>query len=343
MPVNRTGDETAEPTITLHVDRPRRYSLWIVPAAMVAYALLKFSIVLGTQNLVLAVVAAAVAYLLGIYLYRGIAELALRRRTLLVIVFGLVAGFLAGALTPAGQIWTVVVEWCTLLAAAWVIGWRARQERSQLRIYLWGLAAIVIGGLVLFVPQWPDMMRLAGVASTDVMSSLEQSLIATGYHADAARDMVEQAGKLADVTIRLMPAATIMNLMAQFSVGFIWFMYDGVTAGAPAGRLRPFCYWKVPFWVTPGLIVIIAGRLLGSETIVLVADNLLAALSIYYCLGGLALTEHSLRRIRLATGVKVLFYILLTLTGLLGYLALVLLGFIDSFADWRNRPSGQSA
>ena len=38
--------------------------------------------------------------------------------------------------------------------------------------------------------------------------------------------------------------------------------------------------------------------------------------------------------------VKVIFYIMLLLSGVLGYVAIVLVGFIDSFADWRkvNEP-----
>ena len=80
--------------------------------------------------------------------------------------------------------------------------------------------------------------------------------------------------------------------------------------------------------------------MVGGETITLVADNVLLAMSIYYCVGGLALLAHGLKRFKLPLFVKVMFYIMLTLSGVLGYIVIVLVGFIDSFADWRkvNEP-----
>ena len=112
-------------------------------------------------------------------------------------------------------------------------------------------------------------------------------------------------------------------------------MRPGPVAGNPI-RLEPFSRWKVPFSVTPVFLVAAVGRLAGGDIITLVADNVLLVLSIYYCVGGLALLEYGLKRFKMPMFVKIVFYIMLTLSGVLGYVAIVLVGFVDSFADWRK-------
>ncbi|MFQ6008511.1 MAG: DUF2232 domain-containing protein, partial [Candidatus Zixiibacteriota bacterium] len=98
----------------------------------------------------------------------------------------------------------------------------------------------------------------------------------------------------------------------------------------------PFIYWKVPFGLTLPLIITILMRLLGGEQLKIIADNVLVILSVYYCIAGLAFMEYHLRKLHLSRLMKVLFYILLFLTQLAGFFIAVLIGFIDSYADWRQ-------
>jgi hypothetical protein len=157
-----------------------------------------------------------------------------------------------------------------------------------------------------------------------------------GYHPDAVESYTAMLLGVSKAVARLVPAMTLMDLVVQFSIGFLWFLWRGLAAERSATLLRPMAQWKVPFALTPLVVAATLGRLLGNDTVILVADNVIMALSLFYCLGGLALITHVLNRLKMPLIVRILFYVMLTLTGLLGYLFTVLLGFLDSFADWRK-------
>jgi len=251
------------------------------------------------------------------------------------LVIGTVSAGIAGALVcSSAHLTEMVIDCGVIVLAGSLVGNRSVSEHRQLRLYLYGLAVVVVGGLAMLVPLWPELIGIAEEMSETVASDLRGNLVATGYHAETADLYVEKAREMMNMTIRILPAATLMNLVVQFSVGFLWFLRRGLPTGA--APLRPFSMWIVPFWLTPALVLIILARVFGGGVLGQAADNVLMILSIYYCVGGLAFIEHLFGKVKVVLGVKVLFYIMLTITGLLGYLAIVLLGFVDSFADWRK-------
>ncbi|MBU0984329.1 MAG: DUF2232 domain-containing protein, partial [candidate division Zixibacteria bacterium] len=136
--------------------------------------------------------------------------------------------------------------------------------------------------------------------------------------------------------IRLVPMAEVMNPVLQFTIGFMWFLAGSSSSLTVCGSLRPFSRWKMPFAFIPVVIVVAVVRLTTLDPWALAADNVLATLSVFYCATGLSLVDHVLSRMKVGLGVKIAFYVLLTISGVLGYLMTALLGFIDSFADWRK-------
>jgi uncharacterized protein YybS (DUF2232 family) len=84
--------------------------------------------------------------------------------------------------------------------------------------------------------------------------------------------------------------------------------------------------------------------LVGGETIQLVADNVLAILAVYYSIAGLTLIEYYMNKLSLPPLLRISFYLMLFVTQFFSFLAaaalfvtLILLGFVDSFADWRSK------
>ena len=314
--------------------------LWPVLAGIVLFPLLQYGVALRSSNLLLVMVSLFAAYLLGIYLYRAITALVCAGRVWPVIASAVGAVAVGAAVCPLEQSQMMMANTAMIPLAAVLVGRRARIDKSQLRLYLVGLATVVLGGLVMFVTQWSDLMRMAQLVGQESVIELKNSMVTLGYHADAAEEYGHQFQQVLSASVRVIPAAMIMNLVTQFSVGFLWFLLRPGPVGLAAGRLQPFKRWKVPFGLTPLLLVAVSGRLVGGETITLAADNILLALSIYYCVGGLALVEHALGRMRMPLVVRVGFYIVLTLIGVIGYVLTELLGFIDSFADWRKVARG---
>jgi len=302
--------------------------------------LLKYTTGQDPSSPFLGILAVAAAFPLGIFLYRGIAGVALRRKTVTLVSVAVVSGIFAAMTCPDDQRVMMLANLGMIVIAAMVVGRQATIEQSQLKLYLLGLAVVVAGSLLMLAPFWSELLQRADQARVEAAESLRSYFSTLGYSQDVIETSLSQFDSMARGVTRLMPVATVMNLVTQYSIGFLWFLWRGVPDGATVGRLRPFNLWKMPFALTPVVIVTILVKLIGGEFLVLVADNLLAALSVFYCVTGLSLAEHFLSRIKLSLFTKVLFYVMLTFSGLIGYFGVVLLGLIDSFADWRKVSEG---
>lgn len=317
----------------------RTLSARLAPVALIVFPWLNFGLVHRIENLPLATLLMTIAYLLGIFVFKSVASAAREGSITLTLGAAVLGGLIGGISCQPEQIWMMTVIWSAMILTGWLVGRRARSEPSGLRLYLWGTAVILVGGLIVLAPQWPELMRVAALASQDMVAKIENVMVTGGYNVDAARIYGEQVQSGMNLAIRLMPAATIMNLVLQFSLGFLWFL-GRPRPGENTLSVRPFTAWKVPFALMPVLLAVVPARLFGGPTLALAADNILLVLSIYYCVGGLALMEHFLHRLKMATGMKILFYIMMVITGLLGYLITVVIGFLDSFADWRRLSTG---
>jgi len=289
-----------------------------------------------TSSLLLGTASISIAYFLGIYLIRGIAIAAAEGRTLLLIIVGAVAAMLGGAVGHPQQLLMIEANLIAIVAAGLVLGRRALVEQSQLRLYLWGLAVTILGGLIMWAPQWAMIMQAFGDSTAEAVVEVKNMLISAGYHEDMAEETVQRVRSVMDTVTKLIPTGTVMNIVTQFSIGFLWFLYRGVPARAAVGDLKPFTLWKAPFGLTPVMIVGILAMQFGGETLNMAGVNVLVALSIFYCVTGLALVEYFMSKLQVPLWFKVVFYIVFTLSGIIGYLGAVLLGFIDSFADWRK-------
>jgi len=324
-----------------HLSRPVRARLWPVLIALVLFPLLKYGLAVRVAFLPLTAVALVAAYVVAIYLYRTVTEVALRG-SLWPIATACSLALLGGALVcPSQQVVMMLAETLTIAVAGLAAGRSLRRGDSGLKSYVIGTIVVLIGGSIMFAPQWSGLMELLRTIGRENAAAMGQSLGMVGYHPEAAQSYADQFNSIVDIVARLVPAATLMSVVTQFTVGYLWFMMRGLPAERSAVLLPPFARWKAPFALTPLLIAAALGRLLGGDIVVLAADNILFVLSIYYCVGGLALIEYALRRLRLGLTLRILFYIAFTFSGLFGYLLAVLLGFADSFADWRriSRPS----
>ena len=287
---------------------------WPPLMVIVLLAPLKYGLALQAGSLALSLIVLVVVYLLSIYLYRVVIESALHGpHWPLWVATG--AAMIAGAVTcPPEQMVSMLAN--TLMLS--------------------GSAIVVAGGTVMFASQWGQQMDMFVMLGQESAEALKQSLATMGYHPDAADAYAGQFVSVSKAAARLVPATTLMNLVARFTIGFLWFLGRSLAAERSVTLLRPMAQWKVPFALTPVVVATALGRLLGNDTVILVADNVIMALSLFYCVGGLALMMHVLNRLKMPLIVRILFYVMLTLTGILGYLFTVLLGFVDSFADWRK-------
>lgn len=335
---NRVAETTAvKPGI---LGRGGREPLLVV-AAMFAYQLLAGTALSSTRAPV-AAAASGVAYLLSVYLYYGIARLAYSGHNYLLwggAVLAFVAGYFVSGMVG---LWPLLTTWSLVLFASVIVGRLSAAGRNQYRVYLISLLIAVGFSLAYFLPQISLQIEAMTVSSQAFIDWMRQGLIAAKYGEDAVNQNLESVQIMFKAMIRLLPSILVLSAIVPFSVGFLIFNLRLDKKSYPGRTVMPFALWKVPFGVMPVLVVSILLRILGSGTVTVVADNILAFLAFYYLVTGLALVEYNLRKF-LPTYLRVTFYVAFFVFQFAGlYVALAMLfmiaflGFVDSFADWRK-------
>jgi len=313
-----------------------RHPVWPVLISLVLFPLLRFGVGERSGDFALSAAALTLAYVLAVHLYYGLALIAHQRRSYLLWGGGLVAAVFGCFLSGVGNMWMVLCGLGMIFFGGAAVGRVAGRGYAALTTYVAGLAIVVSFALVLLVPQWPEIHRAASVMSVEMIQSLRTGTMSGLLGAETAEAYALLLEKASGALVRLLPMALVMSSIAQYSVGFLWFADVHFREEARRSPLQSFIYWRVPTAVLLIVVIALFFRLAGGETVRLVADNLLAALSLYYCVTGLALVEYYLRRLRFHWSLKTVVYLLLIPAGLIGYFILVLLGLVTSLYDWRK-------
>ena len=303
---------------------------------MIVYSALAFGNIGTSSGFAIPLLIGVITYFMSMYIFYGITTLAYKRSTTLLWIGTALAVIVGHMMSGLNNAWILLTVWGMFFFGGTVAGRMNTTGHRQLNIYI--ICAVVVGTFLTaqFLPSWSGMIEMAREAVETMMSKGEEGFIAMGYSVEAARENVEYARKMLNVMIRLIPASMILSALIQFTAGYLFFLYRLQKQHEEKQRLAPFYLWKIPFGMTPVILITILMRFWGSDIIVLVADNILAVLAVYYCVSGLSLIEFFLRKLNFSKVLRFLFYFMLFFTQLAGFFLTVLLGFIDSFANWRK-------
>ena len=320
------------------VRRPKAPSrLWIVPVllTMLAYPALR---VLGTdtQQLGIALLYGGSAYLLAFYLFYGIARIAFESRYLWLTI-GAIGGVATGLLAAKpDQTWFALVGWGAVLITGSIVGRRLAAGKKSFEVFIVGTIILTLLTAIAWFPTWQDLHAAGAKVGDEMVREFEHRLAGGGYSSEQVEQLRDTYRMLVSLSVRLAPASTIVSAIVQLSLGFLWLIWRVSQVDPAQGKVRRFIFWKVPFALTPVTGIAIVARLVGNDQIQLIADNALLVLAIFYSVCGLAFMEFTLHRFKASLFIRILFYLLLFLTQIAGLLVMVLLGFIDSFVDWRK-------
>lgn len=338
--------EKAAPTVAVpgSVEEKRRFTHVVTVALFPFVAILAYTGAAAQLPFLLTVLLSVVTYFATVYLYFGIAELAFDRRTYLLWA-GAVGTFVLGFLVSGlANVWPLLTGCSMILFGGVVTGRMMADDKPVGRVYLLAGLAVAAFFAAQFASLWGPMMQMMTDDLPAVLTQMESLYSSLGVGVEAAQDALAQSEKMFVAVTRIIPALTVLGALVQFSFGFLAFSYL-MGRRFPQRRLwKPVSSWRMPFALTPFLAVVIIARLIGNETYQLVADNVLAILAVYYSIAGLALIEYYMKKLSLSPLLKISFYLMLFVTQFWSFLAaaalfgtLILLGFVDGFADWRNR------
>jgi len=341
--VNRTVNNTIP-----NVDSPKasgtdRNSTFLIVLAMLVYSVLAFGNWLEQSVILITIVVAPITYLLMMYLYYGIAKLAFNKQYL-VLGSGVILAMILGSLIiESSKMVYVFTGWGVLLSAGYLAGQMTQRGHRSRKVYIISIMALTLFVILHYFSIWQDLSRSSAESIQKLLAQVESQFAIVGGSQESNRMVMELYHKFLVIVFRLMPAIVILSTAVQFSVGYMLFARWIDSHHLTTPRWEPFIYWQMPFSFIPAVIVFIAARLFGGEFIQLASDNALAILAVFYSLTGLALLEFMLRKLRFSNLMKVLFYIMLFFlplvnptSGIIMGAGISLLGFIDSFIDWRK-------
>lgn len=190
-------------------------------------------------------------------------------------------------------------------------------------IYLYSQGAIILN-------QQMDQFGLTiGKMLTDPMA-------AQGHGAETIADVQDKVVYTMTLVKRILPGILAVSGLAQLFIAFVLIEWYFTRRDSFFPGFGPFLFWKIPepfLYLTGATLVT---RLLASGFWQIAADNILFVLALIYAIGGLAMVEHALRRLRLPLLVKIIFYIGLLLMQVPGLIMTAVVGLFDSYFDFRR-------
>ncbi len=307
---------------------------------LIVAAMFTYSILLGLSTSPVSfgagVAVSTLAYFIGIYLYYGVARLAFAGRNYLLWSCGVLAFVISYTLTGLSGLWPLLTGWSMILFAGTLMGRYSQSGYNQYRVYMIGLVTVVVFSMAQSIPIWKETMVIMYELIEKFVNDARQNLVTLGYGVDVVRQNIDSAENMLKGMVRLIPSLMVLGAVVPFSVAYLIFSHRLDKTSYAGKTMAPFAHWKMPFALTPVLIVAIFMRIVGGETLVLTADNVLAFLGIFYSITGMALMEFYLRKLNFSTIMKMMFYIVFFLSQFVGLFVAAFLGFIDSFVDWRK-------
>ncbi|MBI5266568.1 MAG: DUF2232 domain-containing protein, partial [candidate division Zixibacteria bacterium] len=271
-----------------------------------------------------------------VFLYGGLPALVFRGQWS-SLGAGIVIALGVSAMWAAGTLWPWLTTWLALGGAGIATGHLARTGKPVSVVFGVGALIVISATLLQIVPVYGVMAEIVRTRLDGIIEVLRMQLTSAGNSAAVVDESVVALNKIADTLVRLLPSGMAMAAVTQYALGFGVFSYVVV---APAGQravVPPFATWRAPFGLAVLVLMAAAGRFLGGETIKIIADNLLAMLALVYVVTGMSLVEHFMRRVRIGWFGRIAMYIMLFLAQILGFLVVALIGFGDSYFDWRAR------
>jgi hypothetical protein len=287
---------------------------------------------------------ALVIYVLSIYLYYGVELTTFFGNYLLVAVSAIGALVLAAVMLVSAQprLLLSVVPIGSIALSGVAGGLLTARYRPKLQVFLIGAAIVMLGSALQYAPLWGELMQNAGDFSKLLIEDARADLAGMGLSIMEQSSQLEMMQQGLALLIRLIPAFSILSVVMMFAIAHLLFLRRVWRVDVRHGA-RSFVKWKMPFAVTPIVVVAIAVRMFGNDFVQQVADNILFMLGFGYCLTGLSLLEYGMQKIGAGIFMRVSLYLLLFVTQVIGLFVIALIGFIDSFADWRKVDSDPAA
>lgn len=256
--------------------------------------------------------------------------LAFRRRAIILITGALASLVMAASVFGFSAL--LCTMWASVLIPATVMGWLLSAGAPTSRTFQLAIILSVIATLILF---WSERdLFYAAIGQTDKF--LEGSISWGNLSEARANEVREMMQTFVALVKRLLPSLLALSGVAQLFIGWVGLIILSKSLNEYAPSFRNFLYWKMPEYYVYGVGVFLLLRLLGSDAVKIVADNVILFIGFFYAVFGFSVFEFYLKKIRLSLFLRILFYIGILLLQIPGLIFAAVIGFVDSYFDFRK-------
>jgi uncharacterized protein YybS (DUF2232 family) len=235
----------------------------------------------------------------------------------------------------------------TVVAPGLAMGYASRTLSSPAKAVIYGLFPILVFLVIIsffYAAIMRDMSTTMNQINASVTKIVSDSpnfsrMIAAQYGAgaDGQQKFLAEMDRVIEFFLKIMPGTLFAGFLAILVISL------GI-AGSLAPRLRlimprfkPFYLWRAnDWWLLPtvlGLALVVVAkndlwRYLGGN-VLMISGNV-------YAVVGLAVTEAFLKRFNVPSVVRMIFYVLMILTSVLGLVFFALLGIADSRFNFKR-------
>jgi hypothetical protein len=255
---------------------------------------------------------------------------AYRRRSLLLMLSSVGSISMASLIYGANPL--LIGLWAMVVLPGAIFGRLLAYGDSAVRAFVIAMITVSIISVFLFWGERDMIYQSLDLAHKWVQTGL----ISNAPQGETGKEFIDWAANILAVIKRIMPSLMALSGVAQLFIGStVLFLFLKGT-GEFVADFGSFIHWKMPFGLIYPAGLLILFRLIGTEPIKIVADNGLLFLGIFYAVFGLAVVEYTLRKVKISTFLRVLFYIGLLFMQLPGLIMLAALGVFDSYLDFRR-------
>lgn len=300
--------------------------------SLVAYANRPFQ-----TNILFELLFGAVNFAVVLMIYYGISRIAFAGQFLFLGIAALVSVSVGAFLTKDVPAVTMGAGWMTVILSSLVCGVLASKKIALAKVFAFSLGVLAVFASIQLFPLWAKLFESAADLVNLMVDDISENLLAWGYSEAKIQSIGEQMRVISNGMLRILPAMSLMAAMFQFAIAFWFFARWLSSRGAGYANFPSFILWKIPFVLTPALLIAVSMRLLGNDLMVLIADNLILILAMVYSIAGIALLEFFMKKFRFGVISRIIIYFLFLVTHVVGFAFLAVAGFIDSFFDWRRK------
>jgi uncharacterized protein YybS (DUF2232 family) len=198
------------------------------------------------------------------------------------------------------------------------------------------LVAVTVSSIISLVLFWFEK-DLIFSALDEANRWIVSGLTAGSGLAPAEADrMTDWADSMIGLLKRLIPSMMALSGVMQLFFGWLCLVILLKGLGEFVPSFGSFINWKMPDYYIYISGVFLLSRLLGTELMKIVADNFLLFLGFFYAVFGFSVFEYYLKKIRLSPLLRAFFYIGLIFLQLPGLILAAVVGFVDSYFDFRK-------